>query len=271
VRKVTGGLWAHTHALHVDTGARTRERWALRRYVRWQPDRGRDTECARQQTVLPVLHGSGVPVPELLWADPDGEVLDVPALLTTLLPGRSSLTVASTGRGPELLAGALAAVHRVDAPAGISRGPFADWARAAVAEHAPEWLEGCPLAVEVLGALGEGIGAADQPEGLRHGDFHAGNVLWTGRGRGLTVSGVVDWDVAGTGPAGADVGYCRADLAMACGQPAAEAFGDAYRRLTGGPKELWWWDLLAVASIWSEFPSGCRPTTCTGSTASPRS
>jgi hypothetical protein len=65
---------------------------------------------------------------------------------------------------------------------------------------------------------------------------------------------VVDWDIAWGAPVGADVGYCRADLAMAFGTGVADAFGDAYARHAGAPTDAAWWDLLGAAVCWPEFP-----------------
>lgn len=253
LRALTGGLWAHTHALDVDAPGGPR-RLALRRYVRWRPGQGPDEECRRHALVLAGLHGSGLPVAELLWSDPDGEVLDVPALLTTLLPGAASLTLAATPPGLDRLGAVLAAVHAVPPPADLAGGSgFAAWVEKALQETIPRWLAPCPDRQAVLAALAAGAGTARSPARLAHGDFHAGNVLWSGEGEALTVTGVVDWDVARAAPPGADVGYCRADLAMAFGQQVADGFAYAYDRHAGPLPDAAWWDLLGAALCWPEF------------------
>jgi aminoglycoside phosphotransferase (APT) family kinase protein len=120
VVRLRGGLAAHMSAVDVEVDGE-RRRLALRRYVRWLPGSGRDPYCARHAAVLPALAGTGLPVAELLWVDADGDVLGVPALLTTLLPGRSSLVTATTASGLDDMARALAAINRLPVPPVLRR------------------------------------------------------------------------------------------------------------------------------------------------------
>ena len=60
-----------------------------------------------------------------------------------------------------------------------------------------------------------------------HGDLWQGNALWSGD----TLAGLVDWDCAGAGAPGVDLGSLRCDAAICFG---AEAADDIYRRLGGG-------------------------------------
>ncbi|MFC7468055.1 aminoglycoside phosphotransferase family protein [Actinomadura keratinilytica] len=61
-----------------------------------------------------------------------------------------------------------------------------------------------------------------------HRDFHPGNVLFTGTGAGLRVSGVVDWVETSWGPADLDVAHCSTALALLHGVPAGMRFADRY-------------------------------------------
>jgi aminoglycoside phosphotransferase (APT) family kinase protein len=81
---------------------------------------------------------------------------------------------------------------------------------------------------------------------LSHGDFNAGNVLWS-KGH---LSGVVDWEAAETAPRASDVGACRFDLAVTAGTAAAEAFTDGYGKdLT----DVWFWEPLTALKFISLY------------------
>jgi hypothetical protein len=72
------------------------------------------------------------------------------------------------------------------------------------------------------------------PEVLLHRDFRPGNVLW----RRGTVSGVVDWQAAGTGPAAADVAHCRVNL-LTFSISAAERFTALWQQAAGAAYHPW--------------------------------
>jgi aminoglycoside phosphotransferase (APT) family kinase protein len=261
-RRLTGGLWAHTQELTLVDGAGSRLRLVLRRYVRWEKGSGADQDCVRHATALRAFEGSDAPVPQLVWVDPDGDVLDVPALICTLLPGRSSLAAAGTPEGVELMGRALAGVHsqRVESPELGPRSSLGSRVRAALdSGRMAGLLRDCPMQVQVVSALDAGLDdAAQLPDVLCHNDFHAGNVLLSGHGARLRLGGIIDWDMAGWGPRGEDVGYCRADMAMAFGAGPGDDFSAAYRRHAGpvADSDLAlqpWFDLLGAAPCWEEF------------------
>lgn len=64
--------------------------------------------------------------------------------------------------------------------------------------------------------------AATRPEddrlGLVHGDLWHGNTMWDSG----ALSGLIDWDMAGVGPAGVDLGSLRCDAALCFGIEAAD-------------------------------------------------
>jgi aminoglycoside/choline kinase family phosphotransferase len=81
-----------------------------------------------------------------------------------------------------------------------------------------------------------------------HRDFHPGNVLFTGDGDTLRVSGVVDWVETSWGPADLDVAHCSTALALLHGVPEGMRFADRYTgaggRLAGDPASHLYWRLL---------------------------
>jgi aminoglycoside phosphotransferase (APT) family kinase protein len=84
---------------------------------------------------------------------------------------------------------------------------------------------------------------APTPAVLVHGDYWSGNTLWH-RGR---LTGVVDWGEARLDEAGADVGYCRMDLALLTPGDAPDAFLRAYEAAAGGQlPDVFFWDLCGA-------------------------
>jgi aminoglycoside phosphotransferase (APT) family kinase protein len=94
----------------------------------------------------------------------------------------------------------------------------------------------------------------DDRPGLVHGDLWSGNMLWhDGR-----LTAVLDWDCAGVGPAGIDLGSLRCDAAWCHGAGAAEHIlrgweGEARRPAGDVP----YWD--AVAALASPPDMGWFP------------
>jgi aminoglycoside/choline kinase family phosphotransferase len=85
-----------------------------------------------------------------------------------------------------------------------------------------------------------------------HRDFHPGNVLFTGNGDSLRISGVVDWVETSWGPADLDVAHCSTALALLHGVPAGMRFADRYVAAGGELAEdraahLYWRLLDALA------------------------
>ena len=88
--------------------------------------------------------------------------------------------------------------------------------------------------------------AATQPGddryGLVHGDLWYGNTLWDD-GR---LTAVLDWDCAGVGPAGIDLGSVRCDAAWCHGVDAAEHILRGWEAEAGRPaRDVPYWDVVA--------------------------
>lgn len=85
----------------------------------------------------------------------------------------------------------------------------------------------------------------DDPIGFVHGDLWSGNTLW----RGPHLAAVIDWDCAGGGAAGVDLGSLRCDAAMCHGLPAADLVLEGWERASGEPaRSLAYWDVVAALS-----------------------
>ncbi|MET9453983.1 alpha/beta fold hydrolase [Streptomyces canus] len=199
---------------------------------------------AREASVLALLaDADGVPAPEPVAVDATAEHCDHPSLLMSRLPGRVRVDEEHLERRLDLLAAQLVRIHRV-VPQERPR-TYQAWTR-------PEKVQGVrgPLwerAVDVI--------RQDPPpyEGcFLHRDFHPGNVLFTGAGADLRISGVVDWVETSWGPADLDVAHCSTALALLHGPEHGLAFRQRYEahgghRLADGPDHLYWRLLDALA------------------------
>ncbi|MFJ9003625.1 alpha/beta fold hydrolase [Streptomyces canus] len=198
----------------------------------------------REASVLALLaEADGVPAPEPVAVDATAEHCDHPSLLMSRLPGQVRVDEEDLERRLDLLASQLVRIHRV-VPEERPR-TYQAWTR-------PEKVQGVrgPLwerAVDVI--------RRDPPpyEGcFLHRDFHPGNVLFTGAGADLRISGVVDWVETSWGPADLDVAHCSTALALLHGPEHGLAFRQRYEahgghRLADGPDHLYWRLLDALA------------------------
>ena len=84
-----------------------------------------------------------------------------------------------------------------------------------------------------------------EADGFVHGDLWQGNALWLGD----TLTGLVDWDCAGAGPPGVDLGSLRCDAAFCFGLEAADDVLAGWEELAGRPAaDVAHWDVVAALS-----------------------
>ncbi|MFJ5994250.1 alpha/beta fold hydrolase [Streptomyces sp. NPDC092370] len=235
---LSGGWSAQMRRLTLDDGTGL----VLRTFVKPFFRRHAPGLLAREAEILTLLaEQRGVPAAELIGVDATGEHCDHPSLLMSVLPGRVRVDEEELGTRVDLLAAQLARIHRVvprerprtyqawTSPAAVPPG----WERAVdVIRRDPPPYDGCFL----------------------HRDFHPGNVLFTGSGAGLRISGVVDWVETSWGPADLDVAHCSTALALLHGPEYGLGFRERYaaqggRRLADGPEHLYWRLLDALAYV----------------------
>ncbi len=239
---LTGGWSAQMRRLVLDDGTAL----ALRTFVKPFFRRHAPGLLAREAEILALLADQeGIPAPELIGVDATAEHCDHPSLLMSVLPGRVRVDEEDLDRRVDLLAAQLARIHRVvpeerprryqawTSPERVNAPGGAMWERAVdvIRRDAPPY-EGCFL----------------------HRDYHPGNVLFTGSGDGLRISGVVDWVETSWGPADLDVAHCSTGLALLHGPEYGLAFRERYeaqggQRLADGPDHLYWRLLDTLAYV----------------------
>jgi aminoglycoside phosphotransferase (APT) family kinase protein len=143
------------------------------------------------------------------------------AVLMTVLPGSSKIPrVASAARLRTLgaAAGALQRVALAPRPGlelrtrALYDMDFAEWRRSAGTS-------------QLLARAEERIASLPVPDGelvFVHGDLWQGNTIWSGD----SCSGMIDWDAAGAGSPGIDLGTLRFDVALFFGSSALESSED---------------------------------------------
>jgi aminoglycoside phosphotransferase (APT) family kinase protein len=237
--------WLANHAITVADRHGHHHRLVLRRWARpgWDLD-DPDYTAQREATILGLLADAAVPSPALVAADPDGAACDVPALLLTRLPGRPpGPAAADQPRFLAQLAGALPAIHAVNGRARDLVPAYRTYVRLSELTM-PAWVPPTPTWRRAFE-----LAAGPAPETHRcfiHRDYHHHNTLWA-HGR---LTGVVDWTQASWGPASADLGHMRWNLAWDYGVPAADEFLAIYQRLTAGaiPHHPYW-DVVTVIDL----------------------
>ena len=176
----------------------------------------------------------GIPAPAVLSADgPE------PLLLVEPVSGSSSIPVERSTARLVQMGAAAARIHAVPAPAlprrlrSIIGVDFASLRREA---PSPLWTR-AERAVD-------GWEPDPDADGFVHGDLWMGNAMWAADG---LLAAVIDWDCAGRGPAGVDLGSARLDAATAYGDRAEDDVLRGWENQTGhAADDLARWDVVAA-------------------------
>lgn len=216
---------------------------------------GRDRMQLRTQVAaLAVARDHGLPVPRVIAADLAGSQAGALAVLTSVLAGSTAIPRTMPAGRARQLGAVAAAIHAVamtprpDLPlrtrplAGVD---FAAWRRSAgttpLLARAEDWIAGLPVPAAATA--------------LVHGDLWQGNTLWS-RGQ---CTGVIDWDIAGAGAPGIDLGTLRLDAALYCGPAAACQVLDGWRHAAGRePEHVAYWDVVAALTTVGDMAQ-CMP------------
>ena len=176
-----------------------------------------NTDVYRQAPLLRAMHGAGLPVPDVPYADENEHWFGVPFIVMERLPGRVFFVwdphhSFSREKDPtEALwrqcVEALPRVHRFDWRTHLadweSPEPLDDmirrWRKIYLHSPEPHWIT---QAEEVERLLLASIPTAD-PIGVFHGDYQPGNLLYDDN----RMTGIIDWELAGIGAQLLDIGW----------------------------------------------------------------
>ena len=181
-----------------------------------------------------------LPAPRLLAAELDGAL---PVVLVEQLPGSSAIPPDRPSARLRTLGRTAATLHAIPLEPGpalprrdrpIGSVDFAALRR----QHPPN-----PLFTEAEQRM------ADPPPPIPgvfvHGDLWQGNALWTGD----TLNGLIDWDCAGSGPPGIDLGSLRCDAAICFGPDAPADIQQGWEEVAARPaSDVPYWDVVAALS-----------------------
>lgn len=197
-----------------------------------------DTDVA----ALRLAAAHGVPVPRLL-AMSDG------VMLLSIVSGTSAIPVEPTRARLAAYGAAGALVHAVRLTPNpvlplrhrpIELEDFAHWRRVAGSSY-------------LLGMAEDALARLPEPTAetvLLHGDLWQGNTMW----QGDELTAIVDWDCAGAGHPGVDLGGMRCDAALMFGVDWADVVLDGWERQAGRPAaDVPYWDLVAALSTPPDF------------------
>jgi aminoglycoside phosphotransferase (APT) family kinase protein len=195
---------------------------------------------ATEVAALQLATSQHIPAPRLLAADLDG---DPPLVLVEQLPGSSRIPPDRPSSRLRTLGRTAAALHAIslepaaalperDRP--IASVDFATLRR----QHPPD-----PLLVQAEQRMADP--APQGPAVFVHGDLWQGNALWTGD----TLNGLIDWDCAGSGSPGVDLGSLRCDAAICFGLDAAADIQQGWEEVAARPAaDVAYWDVVAALS-----------------------
>ena len=189
---------------------------------------------------LEAISGRGLPVPELITADPLAADCEEPTLLLSWLPGSPPPERIDDGEAfVRALAEPMPAIHACPLVARTYEPYFASDGARIEALRPPAWAFD-PTVWERAFAL-VAAGAPDHEVRFIHRDYHHGNTVWEDE----RVVGIIDWTTGSSGPVGIDLAGMRLNLVWDFDLELADDFLDAWRAVADGSDGYHpFWDVL---------------------------
>ena len=209
-----------------------------------QPEDAARQRFATAGAALEVAATVDVPAPRLIALDVDA-ACGWHVLLTTALPGSSSIAADITSARLRTLGSEAARFHLVAGTPSTDLPVRSRSLEGYDLNAGTTTTASTPLLERAREVLADVSLQREEPFGFVHGDFWQGNTLWDGD----RYTGAVDWDFAGFGPAGIDLGSLRADVVVLHGGEAGDEVLAGWEATAGRPApNLAWWDLVAGVS-----------------------
>jgi aminoglycoside phosphotransferase (APT) family kinase protein len=193
-----------------------------------------------EQAGLELAATSGVPVPRVLAAKLDE---DPRALLVELMPGSSAIPFERAPVRLRALGAAAATLRSVTVPAAVELPrrdrPIGgvDFDRLRASAPAEDLL--------VRAEHARDTHRPQSADGFVHGDLWQGNAMWDGD----RLTALIDWECAGVGPAGVDLGSLRCDAALCFDLAAAGDVLAGWEAAAGrSAADVAYWDVVAALS-----------------------
>ena len=204
VQTMPGGSTSAMHRVTLRGSAPATQTVVLRRYVLEDVLREAPDIVSCETTALRLAATAGIPTPELLAEDPQGQEADAPTVVMSWLEGRPRWEPRSRRQFLVEIADAMVAVAGVKVRPGLVVRPIGRYQQTGY--DPPRWATRPSVWERAVEVFHGPIPAGDV--GFVHRDFHPGNLLWS-RGH---LSGVVDWQAACLGPFSIDPGHCRLNM-----------------------------------------------------------
>ena len=196
---------------------------------------------ATEAAALALAKDHNLAAPRLLGVDLVGPA-GMPAVLMTVLPGTSRIPAVASTERLRALGAAAAAMHAVPLAPGPDL-PLRLRPIAGVDFSAERRATGSSSLLGAAEARLQELPAPAGPTVFVHGDLWQGNSMWSGE----EFVGVVDWDQAGAGHPGVDLGWLRFDAAILYGADAPAEILDGWRDASGRePDAVAYWDGVAA-------------------------
>jgi len=229
-------------------------------------DAGWRAELTTEAAALAVAEAHRLAAPRVIAADLVGDDAGALAVLFTFVDGSSHIPLDASRERMRALGAAAAELHAVprqpcdELPLRERHMPWIDLSserRAGEQPSTPLLDTGDELLLQLL-QLPDSVATGEHPVFV-HGDLWQGNTMWLSGG---TYAGTIDWEAAGAGSYGVDLGSLRLDAALLHGAP-----GDAYDEIVAGwerasgrqAENIAYWDLVAALNTSADM-SAFLPT-----------
>lgn len=184
-------------------------------------------DMVREARIQRILHGHGVPVPEIIAVCEDEALLGVPFYLMSRLDGTVITDTIPPYLSPfgqrkatsEAVVDALAALHRIDVSAGelAALGSPDGYLKRQVERFRGLWEVSTTRSLPAVERIADWLARnlpTSQAASVVHGDYRMGNLMFT-PGAPARIRAILDWEMATLGDPLADLGYLTATYSEA--------------------------------------------------------